>query len=68
MPNWHLKNCFDQHPARMEIVTTFMALLEMISRGELLLRQPAPFAPINLRVRMIGEDEPEGEYMDEYTD
>lgn len=59
---------FDQRPDRMEIVTTFMALLEMISRGEVLLRQPAPFAPIRLRARIIGEDEPEGEYMDEYAD
>ncbi len=59
---------FEECPARMEIVATFMALLEMISRGEILLQQPAPFAPIKLRVRMLGEDEPEGEYMDEYTD
>lgn len=58
---------FDRRPARMEIVTTFMALLEMISRGEILLRQAAPFSPIELHARMIGEDEPEGEYMDEYA-
>ena len=58
---------FDRYPARMEIVTTFMALLEMIGRGEILLRQAAPFSPIELRARTIGEDEPEGEYMDEYA-
>ncbi len=62
------EDLFDAHPARMEIVTTFMALLEMISRGEIHLRQPAPFTPIHLKARVLGDDEPDGQYMDEYTD
>lgn len=59
---------FDPHPIRMEIVATFMALLEMINRGEILLRQSMPFAPIRLRARSLGEEDPEIDYMDEYAE
>lgn len=59
---------FGAQPERMEIVVTFMALLEMIGRGEIHLRQPVPFAPIRLRVRSLSEDDDDTDYMDEYPE
>ena len=59
---------FGAHPERMEIIVTFMALLEMIGHGEIHLRQPAPFAPIRLRVRSLAEEDDDTDYMDEYPE
>ena len=59
---------FTERPSRMEIVSTFMALLEMINRGEIHLRQPSPFAPILLRARALSLSDAEDDYMDEFMD
>lgn len=59
---------FDERPARMEIIATFMALLEMINRGEIHLKQPSPFAPIRLSARALATTDAEDDYMDEYMD
>lgn len=53
---------------RMEIIVTFMALLEMIARGEILLRQKAPFAPIRISADRLLLDDDSYEYMDEAED
>jgi segregation and condensation protein A len=53
---------------RMEIIVTFMALLEMISRGEILLKQKAPFAPIRISADRLLLDDDTYEYMDETED
>ncbi len=57
---------FEQDAPRMELIVTFMALLEMISRGEIILRQKEPFAPIRLSARELLEDDEDTDYMDEY--
>ena len=62
------EDLFEEHPVRTEIIATFMALLEMISRGEIDLRQPAPFAPIRLKARVLATTDAEDDYMDEYAD
>lgn len=53
---------------RLEIIVTFMALLEMIARGEILLRQKTPFAPIRISVDKLMLDDDTYEYMDETED
>ena len=52
---------------KLEVIVTFMALLDMIAHGEVQLRQSAPFAPITLRaVVLLDEDDDAGfAYMDE---
>lgn len=60
---------FSSNPPRMEIIVTFMALMEMITRGEIELKQSKPFAPIRLQARSaLGSDDSDTEYMDEYTE
>ncbi len=59
---------FSPDVERMEIIATFMALLEMIARGEILLRQKAPFAPIRISADRLLLDDEAYEYMDESED
>ncbi len=57
---------FGPHTLKLEIVVTFMALLEMINRGEIRLKQPAPFMPIHFKARMLGDGfSDDNDYMDE---
>lgn len=58
---------FSADAPRMEIIVTFMALLEMLAHGEVSLRQNAPFQPITvLAGNLLSESETENEiYMDE---
>ena len=53
---------------RTEIITTFMALLEMITRGEIVLKQKAPFSPIRISADKLLLDDDTYEYMDETED
>jgi len=50
------------------MIVTFMALLEMITRGEILLRQKSPFAPIRISADRLLLDDETYEYMDESED
>lgn len=59
---------FSPNTQRMEIIVTFMALLEMIARGEILLKQQAPFAPIRISADKLLLDDDNYEYMDESED
>lgn len=59
---------FSPESERMEIIVTFMALLEMIARGEILLKQKAPFAPIRISADKLLLDDDSYEYMDESED
>ena len=59
---------FSEDAERMEIIATFMALLEMIARGEILLKQKAPFAPIRISADKLLLDDDTYEYMDEAED
>ena len=59
---------FDENAERTEIISTFMALLEMIARGEILLKQKAPFAPIRISADKLLLDDENYEYMDESED
>ena len=59
---------FSEEAGRTEIITTFMALLEMIARGEILLKQKAPFAPIRISADKLLLDDDNYEYMDESED
>ena len=56
---------FEPGASRMEMIVTFMALLEMLHHGEITLRQSAPFAPIRIHAGTLGEDDEAYRYMDE---
>ncbi|MEN6637184.1 MAG: segregation/condensation protein A [Clostridiaceae bacterium] len=62
------EDLFTENADRMEIISTFMALLEMIARGEILLKQKAPFAPIRISADKLLLDDDNYEYMDESED
>ena len=52
-------------PCRMEVVVTFMAVLEMMNRGEVHITQGDIFAPIRIHMRTLLEDREDTVYMDE---
>lgn len=56
---------FSENAPRLEIIATFMALLEMIARSEILVRQKAPFQPIRIHADKLMDDDDDYEYMDE---
>ena len=62
------ESLFEAEASKMEVIVTFMALLEMIARGEILLRQRAPFAPIRISADKLLLDDETYEYMDETED
>lgn len=55
---------FAQSPTHMELIVTFMAVLELMNRGEVRVFQKDTFAPIRLRAANLREED-EGTYMDE---
>jgi segregation and condensation protein A len=59
---------FTDASTRMEKVVTFMALLEMLARGEVHITQGATFAPIYIRAKALQEGDSETVYMDEVED
>ena len=66
-PRVRFEDLFEGDATKMEVIVTFMALLEMISHSEILLKQSAPFAPIIITVYklLLDETDTEYEYMDE---
>ncbi|MDO4565513.1 MAG: segregation/condensation protein A [Clostridia bacterium] len=56
---------FSENAGKLEMVVTFMAILELLSRGEIRLSQKAPFAPIRISVRELHKDDEDYTYMDE---
>lgn len=59
---------FPHGAGKMELIATFMALLEMITRQEIELHQSKPFAPISFQMRALIEDDEDTDYMDEYEE
>lgn len=59
---------FTDASTRMEKVVTFMALLELLARGEVHITQGATFAPIYIRAKALREGDSETVYMDEVED
>jgi len=59
---------FTNDSSKMEMIVTFMALLEMINRQEVLLRQSRPFETITIRALQLQEDDQAENYMDEIED
>ncbi|MDR0840932.1 MAG: segregation/condensation protein A [Christensenellaceae bacterium] len=56
---------FEADASKMEMIVTFMALLDMLMRGEVHLRQSNPYDPIEVRAGELNEDDADAEYMDE---
>ncbi|MEG1523619.1 MAG: segregation/condensation protein A [Clostridia bacterium] len=57
---------FSEDASRMEMIVTFMALLEMIGHGEILFKQKALFAPISISLNSLKrEANDDYYYMDE---
>ena len=67
MENAHLsfRELLSERPSRMEVVVTFMAVLEMMARGEVHITQGDTFAPIRIHMRALREDGEDTVYMDE---
>ena len=67
MEKQHLsfRELLSERPSRMEVVVTFMAVLEMMNRGEVHITQGDTFAPIRIHMRTLREDEDDTVYMDE---
>lgn len=59
---------FTYDSTRMERIVTFMALLELLARGEVHITQGATFAPIYIRAKHLTENDREAVYMDEVED
>ena len=59
---------FTDASSRMERIVTFMALLELLARGEVHITQGATFAPIYIRAKQLKENDGETVYMDEVED
>lgn len=57
---------FDEGAEKIEMIVTFMALLEMIARQEIRLSQSSPYGKITLRAGKLATDDENYEYMDEY--
>ena len=52
---WQL---FPPNTCKLEMIVTFMALLDMLTRGEVHIQQNQPYAPIRiLRGNLLGEDD-----------
>ncbi len=56
---------FEETSAKMEKIVTFMALLEMIARQEISLKQSAPYGRITITAQELKENDADAEYMDE---
>ena len=56
---------FEATSVKLEKIVTFMALLEMIARQEILLKQPTPYGRITITAYNLKEDDADAEYMDE---
>ena len=67
-PSVRFEELFSGGAERMELIVTFMALLEMLAHGEISVKQKAPFAPIRITAKdLLLEGDEEYEYMDETT-
>ena len=65
-PSVGFEEMFAPGADKMEMIVTFMALLEMIAHGEVLLRQKAPFAPIRISAaKLLLDGDEQYDYMDE---
>lgn len=56
---------FSEEPDKLEVIVTFMALLEMINHGEIHLQQSAPFESILIFEKNLMNDDSGMQYMDE---
>lgn len=56
---------FDRDAGKIEMIVTFMSLLDMLMRGEVTIKQAGPYQPISITALNIREDDEDAEYMDE---
>ena len=56
---------FEDDAPKMEMIVTFMALLDMLMRGEISIKQPRPYEKITITAKELREDDEDAEYMDE---
>lgn len=68
-PRVRFEELFSEDADKLEMIVTFMALLEMILHGEIILRQKAPFAPIRIAAdKLLLDGDDDYDYMDETED
>ncbi|MDD3401075.1 MAG: segregation/condensation protein A [Eubacteriales bacterium] len=59
---------FEPDATKIEMVVTFMAVLELLGHGEIRLSQKGPFAPIRISIRELNDNDDEYTYMDEFEE
>lgn len=64
-PSVKFEELFAPDASKMEMIVTFMALLDMLMRGEIHIKQSKPYEQITINARDISEDDVDAEYMDE---
>jgi len=60
-----LSEFFAPNATRMEMIVTFMALLDMMRHGEIRIKQSAPYETIRLYAHQLSDDDADAEYSDE---
>lgn len=56
---------FSPEAGKLEMIVTFMALLDMLVRGEIALEQERPYGEITITAIAVSSDDEDAEYMDE---
>ena len=56
---------FESGTSKMEMIVTFMALLDMITRAEVILHQRRPYEKITITASNLSDEDGDAEYMDE---
>ena len=64
-PQVDFRELFEKGARKIEIVVTFMALLEMIAHGEIAVQQDTTFGKISVAAKVLLSDDDEIDYMDE---
>ncbi len=59
---------FNEGASKIEMVVTFMAVLELLGHGEIRLTQKSPFAAIRISIRQLNENDDDYTYMDEFEE
>lgn len=59
---------FETGAPKLEMVVTFMALLELVARNEIKLKQKTPFSGIQIHAASLYEEDDDTHYMDEIAE
>lgn len=67
-PSVIFNDLFDNTSVKLEVIVTFLAVLEMLSRGEIALYQEVPFGEIRIKAKQLITDDAQLSYADESSE